>query len=80
MSQDVITIPIMTQADTPLIKLMTVNQAADFIGCSRTHVYRLIKSGALPTADVSRPGSLEPRHRILVDDLNDFITNSIKRS
>ena len=69
----------MTQTDTPLLKVMNVNQVADALGCSRTHVYRLIKSGALPAADVSRPGSLKPRTRVLVDDLNDFIHSSIKR-
>ena len=67
---------IMTQHDTSVIQVMTVNQAAAALSCSRTHVYRLINSGALPAADVSRPGSLKPRMRVLVDDLNQFLSNS----
>lgn len=66
----------MTHSDTSVIQVMTVNQAAAALSCSRTHVYRLIRAGALPAADVSRPGSLKPRMRVLVDDLNQFVSNS----
>lgn len=69
----------MTQSDAPVVKVLTVKQAAEALGCSAAHIYRLLHSGALAAADVSPPGSLRRSNRILVEDLNEFITGSVKR-
>ena len=69
----------MTHSETQTIKVLTVQQAADALHCSKTHIYRLIHSGALETVDISKPGSQKTRMRILMEDLNEFITSSGKR-
>lgn len=64
----------MTQADQNTLIALTLQQAADRLGCSKGHIYRLINSGALPSCDISAPGSLRTKQRILLDDLNDYVS------
>ena len=59
--------------------VLTPQQAADRLGCSKVHIYRLINGGALPSVDISAPGSQRTKTRILLDDLNGYIT-SVKKT
>ncbi len=63
----------MTHTDPASLIALTPQQAADRLGCSKVHIYRLINSGALPSCDISAPGSQRSKTRILLDDLNDYI-------
>ncbi len=47
--------------------LLTVDQAAWHLSCSRAHAYRLIQHGHLPTVAVGRS------RRIAMEDLRAFI-------
>lgn len=53
--------------------MLTINQIAERLGCSRVHVYRLIQSGALKAMDISVPGSQRTKMRIRVEDFNEYI-------
>lgn len=55
------------------VAVLTLQQAGDLLGCSKTHVWRLIKGGLIPTVDLSATGNQRMMTRILLDDLNDYI-------
>lgn len=66
-----------TQPTTPSsIPVLTIAQVASHLECSKPHVYRLINSGALPAVDIAPPESKRTKTRVLVDDLNRFLTQS----
>ena len=67
----------MTQTDPHTLIALTPQQAADRLGCSKIHIYRLVNSGALASCDISAPGSQRTKMRILLDDLNDYIRASM---
>ena len=69
----------MTPSDPNTLIALTPQQAADRLGCSKVHIYRLINSGVLPSCDISAPGSQRTKTRILLDDLNDYIKSSQNR-
>lgn len=69
----------MTQSDPNTLIALTPQQAADRLGCSKVHIYRLINSGSIPSVDISAPGSLRTKTRILLDDLNAFIKASARQ-
>ena len=54
-------------------RLFTIPQAAEQLGVSENHVYRLIASGVLRAVDVRQPGSRRPKTRVREDDLAAFI-------
>jgi len=60
------------QAQEPTT-LHTIPGAAERIGCSQNHVYRLISAGQLRAVDISMPGSGRSKTRIRADDLADYI-------
>jgi excisionase family DNA binding protein len=47
--------------------------AADILGCSEMHVYRLIAAGELPAVDIATPEAGRPKTRIRSDHLADYI-------
>jgi excisionase family DNA binding protein len=53
--------------------LLTIKTAADRLGCSITHVYRLIAAGHLRAVDISPPGSGRTKTRIRDDDMGEYI-------
>lgn len=54
-------------------KLFTIPQAADQLGVSPNHVYRLIAAGALRSVDMRQPKSRKAKTRVRADDLAAFI-------
>lgn len=56
----------------PSAIVLTPQQVATYFQCSKGHVYRLISSGALPSVDISTPGSAKARHRILLEDVEAY--------
>lgn len=68
----------MTHPDSTPLAVLTIPQVAEQLGCSRVHVYRLINAGALEAVDIAVPGSPRTKMRILVDDLNGYITSSTR--
>jgi excisionase family DNA binding protein len=53
--------------------LLTVPQAAEALGCSENHAYRLISDGVLRAVDISRPGARKSKTRVRADDLASYI-------
>jgi excisionase family DNA binding protein len=47
--------------------------AADILGCSEMHVYRLIAAGELTAVDIATPGAGRSKTRVRSDDLADYI-------
>ena len=57
-------------------ELLTIDEAAERLRCSKSHIYRLISSGSLGHVDISIPGSGKPKTRIRLRDLASFIQSS----
>ena len=53
--------------------LHTIPGAAEHLGCSEMHVYRLIAAGQLRAVDISMPGAGRSKTRIRSDDLAQYI-------
>jgi excisionase family DNA binding protein len=53
--------------------LHTVPAAAEHLGCSDMHIYRLIAAGELRAVDIASPGAGRSKTRIRDDDLADYI-------
>lgn len=51
----------------------TPQQVADWLNCSKVHVYRLINSGALKHIDIAKPGALRTKKRIREQDLMAYV-------
>lgn len=51
----------------------TVREAARSVGMTELDIYKAIHSGRLPAADIRRPGSMNPRYRILRDDMIEWL-------
>jgi excisionase family DNA binding protein len=51
----------------------TIDEAAEHLTCSRTHVYRLISSGQLRAIDISVKGAKRSKTRVLAADLAAYI-------
>ena len=59
--------------EPPTTVVYTIQQAADQLGTSKTHVYRLINTGTLRSVDISVPGSGGTKTRILPEDLYTYV-------
>ena len=59
--------------DPPTTVVYTIQQTADQLGTSKTHVYRLINSGTLRSVDISVPGSNLTKTRVLPEDLYAYV-------
>lgn len=66
----------MTHPD-PTPRLLTPQDAADYLGCSKPHIYRLITTGALRAVDISAPGSQKSKTRIRQEDLNEYLMGNV---
>lgn len=56
------------------MKLLTLEEAADRIGCSRTHIYDLIAAGKLRRFHISaKTGARKPKTRVADVDVDAFI-------
>lgn len=58
------------------LKLYSVSEAAEILGCSGMHIYRLISLGDLPTVNIAAPGAQGVRSsktRIRHNDLAAYI-------
>jgi excisionase family DNA binding protein len=53
--------------------LLTIPQAAEQLGASENHIYRLVANGDLRPVDIAQRGSLRSKTRIRSDDLADYI-------
>ena len=51
------------------VTLHTVPGAAEFLGCSEMHIYRLVAAGQLRAVDISSTGARRTKTRIRSDDL-----------
>lgn len=51
------------------VDLLTVPAAAARLGCSETHVYRLIEDGDLRMTDIALSGSQRSKGRVRSDDI-----------
>jgi excisionase family DNA binding protein len=66
----------MTRDETPTINanaIYTPDEVAMILSCSRTHVYRLINSRAIPFVDISAPSSKMNKARIKGSDLEAYL-------
>jgi excisionase family DNA binding protein len=59
------------------LDLLTMQEAADVLRCSRTHVYRLVVTGQLTATDISTARSKRAKLRIRAVDLQNYLTASI---
>jgi len=57
----------------PAACLLTINDTAARLRCSRAHVYRLIAAGDLAVKDIAAPGSRRPKTRVREDGLTRYI-------
>ena len=55
--------------------ILNVTQTAKALGVSRTTVYKLVESGALPAKKFASSAEVEPRTVILVEDLKRYIAD-----
>jgi excisionase family DNA binding protein len=55
------------------VQLLTVRGAAEFLGCSEMHIYRLVAAGQLRAVDISSAGAQRTKTRIRSDDLAAYI-------
>ena len=58
-------------ADRPPV--LTVPGAAGQLGCSETHIYRLIAAGELRAVDIAMPGAGKSKTRVRADDIAEYI-------
>ena len=56
----------------PGTQLLTLPQAGERLGCSRTHIYRLIAAGKLRAVEIKALGK-RPKTRVREEDLEAFI-------
>lgn len=63
---------------TPVV-LYTIPDAAEHLGCSQMHVYRLIAAGELRAVDTSVPGTKRAKSRVRADDLAEYIERKTGR-
>ena len=66
----------MTHPD-PITRLLTPQEAAEYLGCSKPHIYRLITTGALRAVDISAPGSQKTKTRIRQEDLTEYLMGNV---
>jgi excisionase family DNA binding protein len=55
------------------VQLLTVPGAAEFLGCSEMHIYRLVAAGQLRAVDIASTGAQRTKTRIRSDDLMAYI-------
>lgn len=64
----------MTRMSAPTdTRLLSIEEAAERLSCSKPHVYRLIRASALRAVDISEPSSKRSKTRVRSDDLQSYI-------
>lgn len=61
-------------------RLLPIPAAAELLGCSEMHVYRLVSTGELRAVDISRKGAGKSKTRIRSDDLDAYIEARTRRA
>ena len=61
-------------------QLLPIPAAAERLGCSEMHIYRLVSSGELRAVDISRKGAGKSKTRIRSDDLDAYIESRTRRA
>ena len=61
-------------------QLLSIPAAAERLGCSEMHIYRLVSSGELRAVDISRKGAGKSKTRIRSDDLDAYIESRTRRA
>ncbi|MGH3300369.1 MAG: helix-turn-helix domain-containing protein [Streptosporangiaceae bacterium] len=69
----------MTGQKTP-VSLLPLPIAAERLGCSLNHVYRLVASGELPAVDIAQRGSRKSKTRVRSDDVDEYIDTRTRRA
>ena len=69
-----------SRANRPPVQLWSVPVAAELLGCSEMHVYRLVSTGELRAVDISRKGAGKSKTRIRSDDLDTYIGARTRRA
>ncbi len=60
--------------------LLTIASAAQRLGCSDMHVYRLIAAGELDAVDIAQPGARRPKTRVSEANLASYIKARTRRA
>jgi len=61
-------------------RLLPVPVAAERLGCSEMHIYRLVSTGELRAVDISLKGAGKSKTRIREDDLDEYIEARTRRA
>lgn len=60
-------------------QLLSIPAAAERLGCSEMHIYRMVSSGELRAVDISRKGAGKSKTRLRSDDLDAYIEARTRR-
>ena len=64
----------------PAARLLAVPAAAERLGCSENHVYRLIAAGELDAIDIAQPGAKKAKTRVSEANLDAYIESRTRRA
>ncbi len=57
--------------------LLSVDEVAERLGCSKMHIHRLVAAGALRPVNISVPGASKSRFRFSREELQSFYDRSL---
>jgi excisionase family DNA binding protein len=57
--------------------LLSVDEVAEALGCSKMHVHRLVQAGSLTPVNISVPGTSKTRFRFTTAELQAFYERSL---
>lgn len=61
-------------------QLLTLPETAEALGCSRMHVYRLIRSGALTSVNIALPEAKRSKTRVPASELQRYLSEHTKEA
>jgi excisionase family DNA binding protein len=64
----------------PSVRLLPIPAAADRLGCSENHIYRLIAAGELDAVDIAQPGARKAKTRINEANLDAYVEARTRRA
>jgi excisionase family DNA binding protein len=68
------------RTNRPSAQLFAVPEAAERLGCSEMHIYRLVSTGELRAVDISLKGAGKSKTRIRANDLEAYIESRTRRA
>ena len=68
------------RASHPPAQLLPIPAAAERLGCSEMHIYRLVSLGELSAVDISLKGAGKSKTRIRSDELDAYIESRTRRA